>query len=328
MKVLVSGAGALLGQGIIRALRASRFRARIIAVDPKPLSAGLYWADAAYLVPMANAPNYAECLYEILRAERPDVVFVGTDVELGVLAHHRIAWEKELKTNIVVSSPEVIAIADDKWKTYQFLKNSGFAYPESALPGDEDRLIEQVGFPLVVKPRVGARSVGLHIVDNREDLARVLTPDAIIQQCVATDADEYTAGSLTFGTCEATIVMRRILRDGNTFCAFVETFSELNAAVRDLANALEAYGPANFQFRLTPDGEAKVFEINARFSGTTPLRAHAGFNEVEMVIDHVLEGKPIQQPAVKPQVILRHWSETVVAPENIKQLEVSLGSHA
>jgi carbamoyl-phosphate synthase large subunit len=323
MKVLVTGGGALLGQGIIRALRSSRIHAHVVAVDPNPLSAGLYWADSAHLVPMANASDYAERLHKILLAECPDIVFVGTDVELGILARYRLAWEKELNTQIVVSRSEVIAIADDKWKTYQFLKEAGFAYPESALPGDESRLIEQVGFPLVVKPRIGARSVGVHIVKSREDLARVLTPESIIQQCVATDADEYTAGSLTFGTCQATIVMRRTLRDGNTYCAFVEGYSELNATVRDLANALQAYGPANFQFRLTPDGEVKVFEINARFSGTTPLRAQAGFNEVQMVIDYLLEGHPIQQPTVKPLVILRHWSETVVTPEAIKKMEAS-----
>jgi carbamoyl-phosphate synthase large subunit len=307
-------------------LRASRFHAHVVAIDPNPLSAGLYWADSAHLIPMANAPEYAECLYEILQAERPDIVFVGTDVELGIFAHYRQAWEKELSTHIVVSRSKVIAIADDKWKSYQFLKQSGFSYPESALPGDENRLIEQVGFPLIVKPRISARSMGLHIVNSREELAQVLTPEALIQQCVATDAYEYTAGSLTFGTCQATIVMRRTLRDGNTHCAFVDDYPELNATVRALANVLQAYGPANFQFRLTPDGEVKVFEINARFSGTTPLRAHAGFNEVEMVIGYLLEGQPIQQRPVKRLVILRHLSETVVTPEAVEQMGSSFAA--
>jgi len=108
---------------------------------------------------MANAPDYAERLYQILQAERPDIVFVGTDVN-WVFCSLPAAWEKELNTQIVVSRPEVIAIANDKWETYQFLKKAGFSYPESVLPGDENRLIEQVGFPLVVKPRIGARSVG------------------------------------------------------------------------------------------------------------------------------------------------------------------------
>jgi hypothetical protein len=71
------------------------------------------------------------------------------------------------------------------------------------------------------------------------------------------------------------------------------------------------------------------FTVDARrrSSGTTPLRAHAGFNEVEMVIDYLLNGQAIQQPTVKPMVILRHLSETVVMPEAIKQMELQPGSY-
>ena len=122
--------------------------------------------------------------------------------------------------------------------------------------------------------------------------------------------------------------MRRTLRDGNTYSAFVENYPELNATVRGLSKALQAYGPANFQFRLTAEAEVKVFEINARFSGTTPLRAHAGFNEIEMVIDHLLEGKPLEQPTIKPLVILRHMSETVLTPEAVTEMKARSGSFA
>jgi|SRR5947207_14334311 len=55
LSVLVTGAGSLLGRGI---LRASSLRLRIIAADSSPLSAGLYWADAAHLVPLADRPEY------------------------------------------------------------------------------------------------------------------------------------------------------------------------------------------------------------------------------------------------------------------------------
>src|SRR3546814_995014 len=76
--------------------------------------------------------------------------------------------------------------------------------------------------------------------------------------------------------------MRRDLRDGNTYRAYVADYPELNDQVRMLGRALQPHGPANFQFRTDADGTPCVFEINARFSGTTPLRAMAGFNEVEM----------------------------------------------
>jgi len=107
-------------------------------------------------------------------------------------------------------------------------------------------------------------------------------------------------------------VMRRDLRDGNTYRAYVDTYPELNHQVHRLAEALGAYGPANFQFRVDRSGSAKVFEINARFSGTTPLRMRAGFNEVEMVIRRIVRGEPISQPEVSPMTIVRYLTETVI----------------
>lgn len=317
MKVAVTGAGALLGQGIIRALGRSGLDAHVVAVDPSPLSPGLYWADEARIVPMAADPGYLDAIDRLLAEVRPDALLVGTDVELGILAAHRDELERRHGTHVLVSSPEVVAIADDKFLTYEFLRDHGFPYPDTALPEAVDGLVERVGFPLVVKPRVGARSIGVHVVADRRRLEAVLADageGAVVQEHVSGPAHEFTAGVLCFdGECRASIVMRRDLRDGNTYRAFVGAYPELNAEVRRLAEALRPHGPANFQFRL--DGTtAKVFEINGRFSGTTPLRAHAGFNEVELCLRHLLEGRPVEQPEVEEITVLRHWSETVVRP--------------
>ena len=230
-------------------------------------------------------------------------------------AAQRPAWEARFGTRVVVSSPEVVRIADDKYLTYQFLRQRGFAVPASCLAGEEAALLERVGFPLIVKPRIGARSVGVVKVQDREALARAVAGggDVVIQECVATDADEYTAGALVFdGVCRASIVMRRDLRDGNTYRAYVAAYPELDRQVRRLAEALAPHGPANFQFRVGADGLAKVFEINGRFSGTTPFRMRAGFNEVEMTLRHLVFGEPVQQPVIRPMTILRHFEETVV----------------
>lgn len=317
MRVLVTGAGAVLGQGIIRSLRASTLSATVIAVDPSPLSAGLYWADESYLIPMAADPAFASSVAALIERTRPDVVIPGTDVELLVFAKHRSEWEERYATKIVVSDPGVVAIADDKYETFRFLSANGFPAPASCLPGEEQELIARVGFPLIVKPRVGARSIGVVKVEDELELERVLLGSAgmVIQECVATTGDEYTAGALVFdGICRASIVMRRELRDGNTHRAFVDAYPDLNARVREMAELLAPHGPVNFQFRLDRQGHAKVFEINARFSGTTPFRARAGFNEVELVIRHIVHGEAIHQPTIEPMTILRHFEETVVRP--------------
>lgn len=319
MKILVTGAGALLGQGLIRAIRRSTLDANVVAVDPNPLSAGLYWADSSHLVPMADDPLYLDRLRDILALEKPDVVIPGTDVELLTLAENRSRIEEDFATHVIVSSPEVVRIADDKWLTSQFLHKAGLGYVPSCLPGDEAGLIEEYGFPLIVKPRVGARSVGFRVIRSADELRRVIAQQdgLVVQKYIGSEATEYTAGTLTFDRkCNASIVMRRDLRDGNTYRAFVEKDPRLTKFVQEAAELLQAYGPANFQFRLD-DGVPRIFEINGRFSGTTPLRARCGFNEVEMSVRKVLFGEPVLQPEIEPLVILRHWSETVVRPEDI-----------
>jgi carbamoyl-phosphate synthase large subunit len=316
-RVLVTGAGALLGQGIIRSLLEGPTPYDIVACDPSPFAVGLYWTPHRHRIPLAKEPEWLDVFASLLDKERPDAVLVGTDVELQILAENRATLEQRYGTKVIVSSPAVIAIADDKYLTYEFLRGHGFDAPESCLLGGERDLAQRMGFPLVVKPRVGARSVGVHVVRSQAELERALDDarDVVIQECVATDQDEYTAGAICFdGMCKATIVMRRELRDGNTYRAWVEHYPELNAFVRRVAEALRPHGPVNFQFRLH-DGKPKIFEINGRFSGTTPLRMRAGFNEVEMVLRHVLHGEPVVQPSVKGMMILRYFTETVVLPD-------------
>ena len=135
---------------------------------------------------------------------------------------------------------------------------------------------------------------------------------AVIQECVGTDADEYTAGTLTFdGRCEASIVMRRDLKDGNTYRAYVEEFPELNRQVRAMAERLGAYGPANFHL-IRERGCVAVFEINARFSRDhAPSHARGVQRGGDDPAEGVL-GEPIRQSRIEPMTILRYWSETVV----------------
>lgn len=323
MKVFVTGAGAVLGQGIIKSLRQSTLGCTIIAADPNPLSSGLYWVDAAYRLPFAHEPAFGERIDDLLDRERPDVLLVGTDVELAYFAEQRPRIEAQFGTHVLVSDPRVIAIADDKLETARFFASMGLHPPRSACAQDEEALesvIAQVGFPLIVKPRVGARSVGVSVVRSRDALeqARAGREGLVVQECVGDPDCEYTASVLVFdGEVQASIVMRRDLRDGNTYRAYTGDYPELNEKVRALGRALQPYGPANFQFRTDADGTPRVFEINARFSGTTPMRAMAGFNEVEMCIRHLLHGTPIVQPPVRSGVILRYLDEMFVAQEQI-----------
>jgi carbamoyl-phosphate synthase large subunit len=326
-RVLVTGAGAVLGQGIINALKRSSLDAEIASADPNPLSPALYWVDRGYVIPMASDPRYLRRFEEVLDEEKPDAVLVGTDVELPILAEHRHALEQRHGTRILVSSPEVVGIADDKFATFEFCRDAGLDPPLSALPEDHEALralVDRCGFPLIVKPRIGARSVGVSLVNDESELRAALAcrNGLVVQQVAGPPDREFTASALVFdGVARASIVMRRDLRDGNTHRAFSEPFPQLNAFVRRAAEALQPYGPVNFQFRVDAEGHPHIFEINARFSGATPLRALVGFNEVELCLRYLLFGEPVEQPPeLRTGAVLRHLSETFVTQAEIEAL--------
>lgn len=326
IRVLVTGAGAVLGQGIVKALQRSTLDCEIVAADPNPLSSALYWAERGYLVPFASDESYIDRFSEIMRDERPDVVLVGTDVELPVFAEHRHDLEDRFDTHILVSDSRVVAIADDKFLTQEFLAESDLNPLQTALPEDGPelaRLVEAVGFPLVVKPRIGARSAGVSLVRSEGELRETLKGRSglMVQECAGEADEEYTASVLVFdGRAQASIVMRRDLRDGNTYRAYAGSYEGMNTFVRKAGEALQPYGPANFQFRIDAAGQPRIFEINARFSGATPLRALVGFNEVEMCIRKIVAGEEIAQPEIRHGTILRHLSEQFVTAEQLENV--------
>jgi carbamoyl-phosphate synthase large subunit len=108
--------------------------------------------------------------------------------------------------------------------------------------------------------------------------------------------------------------MRRVLRDGDTYKAFVENNPQLAAHIKTVAEALKPFGACNFQLRMK-GGEPYIFEINARHSGTTYSRTLAGFNEPLMIADYLLCGKtPVYR--IREISILRYWQELPV--ENLR----------
>jgi carbamoyl-phosphate synthase large subunit len=125
------------------------------------------------------------------------------------------------------------------------------------------------------------------------------------------------------GQVHASIVLRRDLRDGNTFRAYSGDYPELQRYVHDIANALRPHGPANFQFRVDAHGVPRLFEINARFSGTTPMRALFGFNEVDMCLRKLLLGDDIIDPVVRKGTVVRFLEEQFLADEQIAAAELA-----
>jgi carbamoyl-phosphate synthase large subunit len=316
LTVMVTGAGALLGQGILRCLRMARRPIRVITADPDYRAAGHWLGDFAEKIPRADDPKYLDKVEMILAREQVDILLIGTDVELPIFSKERARLEEKYGTKVVVSSPTVVEIANDKLMTARFLEGAGFPFPHSVSADDRPamaELIRTIGFPLIAKPKQGARSAGVVVVNSSKDLSRFIgRTDFVVQELLPDNEGEYTAGCLVVRqTCVASVVLRRDLRDGNTYRAYADTSRKYDGEITTIAERLECYGPCNFQFRIK-NGRPVVFEINARFSGTTPIRAMFGFNEVIAIVDYLDAGAPIPEVTLKEGAVFRAWSDIYV----------------
>lgn len=324
MKILVTGAGEILGQAAIKSIKAANIDAEIVALNADLAGAGLYWANQYYIVPRAKDRTYLDKIREILEIERPDIILIGTAHEYSVFSSAKETLEEEYSTKVLVSSRKVIDIAEDKWLTHKFLKENELYHPDSCLPGNEKALVDRVGFPLIVKPRVGSGSVGVTKVNTVEELKEALehVKNPIIQEYVGSEDEEYTAGIIVFdGKAKSSIAMKRELRHGNTSIARAEPYSEVNRYLERIVEKLGVHGPVNLQYRLG-EGKVKLFEINARFSGTTYFRTLSNVNEVEMCIRYLIQHEEISQPEIKPVQIIRYYEEMVIPEENNKTISI------
>jgi carbamoyl-phosphate synthase large subunit len=223
----------------------------------------------------------------------------------------------------------VLAVGADKLRTCRWLAEHGFPVPHYAASGDRRSVAELVaacGYPLIAKPRQGRGMHGVFMVDDADDLAYATRRrDYLLQEYLADGDAEFTAGCFSDrdGQVRGTIVLRRELLQGTTYRAEAGPFPQVRAAAAAIAGALRPLGPCNAQFRVDR-GCAVCFEINVRFSGSTPLRARFGFNEVEAALRHYVLGEPaVDLPVITQGLATRYWNEVYVDPAAHAELVAS-----
>lgn len=324
--ILVTGAGALLGQGILRLLQASNFEKKVFTADPDPRSSGHLLGDFAVTVPKACEDDYINNLKKSVLRYGIEVILVGTDTELIKLAEAHEDFLHNLGCRIIVSPSRVVNISNDKFQTAEFLKENNFPYPASAMATSYENLmplIERFSYPLFAKPIDGARSLGLVKLQNEEDLKKIIHPETnmVVQQFLPSEGGEYTSGCIVLdGKCKSIVTLRRDLRDGNTYRTYRDSeTSKYDEIITSIAERLNPEGPVNFQFRIFDD-KPVIFEINGRFSGTTPLRSFYGFNEVEAILNYYLFEKDFSQPELREGTVLRAWSDVFIENEYLHRL--------
>lgn len=299
IKIGVTGTGSLIGQAIIKSIRASILNKHIslCGFDYFEGTVGSYWVESNFVLldvlkKEVKEEDWIDQVIKNISCSGIKLLFIGLDFELPLFAKYKDLIEAHTQCMVIVSGSDVIRITSDKYLTYKFLKDNGFYYPKTWLLEECGDLT--INFPCIVKPRQGSRSRDVFVVKGRQELNMALgkVGEPIIQELIGDPELEYTCGVIWFGgMVKRSIVLRRKLKDGNTETAYY-TKNEpkiIYDYISAIANKLKPFGACNLQLRLdASSGVPKLFEINARHSGTTFIRALFGFKEVEYVIKFML----------------------------------------
>ncbi|HTO31750.1 MAG TPA: ATP-grasp domain-containing protein [Pararhizobium sp.] len=316
--VVVTAVGALIGQGIIRSLRLSGLKMRVIGVDRDANGIGRYWCDTFFAKPAFDEDSeaYLDFWTDLLRDEAVDLVLPGLELDVLFFSRNRAAFA-ELDARIVLNGSAVIELAQDKWDFGLELERLGLPAIPALLGAGFADCVRDLGLPLLLKPRQGNGSRGIAVLKDEDDFnywSRKSSDEFLIQKFIGNDEQEFTVGAFGFGdgTALPPIVFRRKLSvAGNTQYAEVVDHPVLADTVEKLAAIFRPVGPTNYQFRM--DGETPyLLEINPRFSSSTSLRAAFGYNEAVMSVEYYLWGQRPAAPDIRPGRGWRYYEDYVV----------------
>lgn len=311
-----------MGQGIIKALRVSGLPITIISGDIAPMNAALYRTDDAILIPRVESQSALESMVDLLSKHRIDVVMIGSEFELIFFSQNRELFLARTGAIVVAAPIETVHIADDKWLTAEFLREQGLPHAESCLPaGIEEAaaVAREWGYPVVLKTRRGTSSRHVHIVPDQDALAKCWSgiPVPMLQRVVdipTSELDnEYTCSvfKTPAGSLLGPFTARRTLRGGTSWHVEVDRFAHLDELLLTIGRILNFHGSLNIQLMVGPSGPIP-FELNARFSGTTAVRAHFGFNEPAMALQTLFYGEEIEVPLIRKGIAMRYHEEVFI----------------
>lgn len=325
INVLVLGVGGNVSQGILTAIKSSALDCHIVGACISEESLGLYYCDAAYIAPYASDPGFVDWVIDVCNKEKIDIVFSGVEENVMALEENRAAFESGTRAVFVSSDKEQLEIGLSKYRTAKWLRENGCNYPKSANISNReelDELIGEVGFPLIAKPNSGKGSQGIFIAHSRDDLKQIEGKDYCVQELLGDGESEYTIACYVdkTGKSQPTLVMHRHLKHGTTFMAEIVQDDMIRQECEKICERFKPKGPLNIQLRMH-HGKPVCFELNVRFSGTTPIRARWGYNDVEAMIREYVLDEPVTLNPQKEGKVYRYYNEAFIDVKMQKALK-------
>lgn len=293
----------------------------IVATDMQLSAPALQVADVKLQVPAVYDPEYVNITLNICKEQKIDVLLSLNDLELPILAENKARFE-ELGVKVIVSSPEVIDIAFDKYKTAKWVESLGLVAPKTYVRLEDAKKALGAGeieFPLFMKPRWGSGSIGLESIADMEelDIYYNLLMKKIKKTILATASvgDEYImiqeklTGSefgldimndLNGRNVGVSVKQKLAMRAGETDKAVTVDLPEVREMGRKIGEALGHIGNLDVDIMQRADGAYCVLELNPRFGGGFPFSYEAGVNMPKAIIQWI-KGEEVDPQTLQPE---------------------------
>lgn len=299
--VLVTGIGGVVGQGILRNIKAMQAPIRLIGTDTHSITSGHHLCDFACQVPYAYDQGYIPTMIEICNSQSIDLIIPSTDYEVYYLKKH----ENLFQSKVIGSCESIAAFCLDKYENYKTFQLNHLPFAETLIPSEYKQQFKEY----IVKPRKGRGSRQIfvnpeHVHDFNDEycIQPLLKGIEITTACYITKQGDLL-GHITFF---------RQLEHGNTVLAEVRT--DYDKEIQDMILKILKYHPFRASFNIQSiviDTQIIPFEINCRISGTNSFRSFFGFKDVEYCIREYLFNEPLEKPQIRTGFALRRYCDVV-----------------
>lgn len=318
-RILITGAGGPAAIAFMRAVQEADVT--LFAADIDPYAAGLYLvpAERRALIHRGDHPEIVNDLLALCRKHAIDVLVPTVDSELEKVARARDAFEA-LGTKVMVASSHTLEMCLDKLALARACRGH-VRVPRTSTPAVAAD--EPWAFPVIVKPRRGSGSRGIHVAHDRAELEQLTaTGDVLVQEMLP--GAEYSVDVLATvdGRVVAAVPRERLKVDsGIAVTARIVRDPELEEVAIRVAKTIRLTGVANVQLKRDVNGRPALLEVNPRFPGTMPLTVAAGVNMPLLALQNLLGASLPERCLYKEIAVVRTWAETFVEPSELSDME-------
>lgn len=296
------------GVQVLNTIRKEGYRSVMINYNPETVSTDYDMCDRLYFDELTF-----ERVMDILELENPHGVIVSTG---GQIPNNLALRLDAQKVPILGTSAKSIDNAEDREKFSAMLDRIGVDQPrwrELTSMDDINEFVEEVGFPVLVRPSYVLSGAAMNVCSNQEELERFLQLAAnvskkhpvVVSQFIEHAKEVEMDAVAQNGEIVAYAISEHIefagVHSGDATIQFppqklyVETVRRIKRISREIARELNISGPFNIQY-LARENDIKVIECNLRASRSFPFVSKVlKINLIELATK-VMLGLPVEKP--------------------------------